>query len=199
MIADTDQKKIKEIEEKTKIPIICPKKRFAIEKSKVEQRLLLSKIVPETNPVFKIFDPQDYKNKKNITESVKNWVNELGGVDSIVIKPDKPGFGKGVGVGGEHFQTIEEAGDHFLSLFGGLSSNKVIIEEKVDGEESSLQTWCDGKTLKTMPETRDHKRAFDGDVGPNTGGMGAYRDVKEYLPFMSKKDYDTEKEIATKI
>jgi phosphoribosylamine--glycine ligase len=75
----------------------------------------------------------------------------------------------------------------------------VIIEEKVDGEESSFMAFCDGKHLVPLPDTRDHKRAFDDDKGPNTGGMGSYKDTKDYLPFMTKKDRETELAIAQEI
>ncbi len=71
----------------------------------------------------------------------------------------------------------------------------VIIEEKIEGEESSFQALCDGKNLTPLPDTRDHKRAFDNDKGLNTGGMGSYKDTTEYLPFMNKED--REKELAT--
>ncbi len=187
------------IEREAGIPFICPTKDSAIERSKVEQRLLLSETVPEVNPRFQIFDPKQYPPPNKASEAAKKWIAELGGVTRVVIKPDKPGYGKGVGVGGEHFLTTEEAMAHLLSLFGGPTGQKVIIEEKVEGEESSFQTWCDGKSLVAMPETRDYKRAFDGDKGPNTGGMGSYRSEEDYLPFMTQSDRETEIEIATKI
>jgi phosphoribosylamine--glycine ligase len=75
----------------------------------------------------------------------------------------------------------------------------VIIEEKIDGEESSFMAFCDGKHFAPLPDTRDHKRAFDDDKGPNTGGMGSYKDTGDYLPFMTKKDRDNELAIAQKI
>jgi phosphoribosylamine--glycine ligase len=70
----------------------------------------------------------------------------------------------------------------------------VLIEEKVEGEESSFQAFCDGKHLVPLPDTRDHKRAFDDDRGPNTGGMGSYKNAVDRLPFMTKGD--REKEVA---
>jgi phosphoribosylamine--glycine ligase len=75
----------------------------------------------------------------------------------------------------------------------------VIIEEKVEGEESSFQAFCDGKHLVPMPETRDYKRAFDDDKGPNTGGMGSYKNVGDILPFMTNDDRDKEVEIVNRI
>jgi phosphoribosylamine--glycine ligase len=186
------------IEKETGIPMICPTRKYAIEKSKVEQRILLKKVFPEVNPEFKIFNPKDYpENKSRVIEDVKKWINELGGVEKIVIKPDKPGFGKGVGVGGEHFFTINQALEHFLSIYD--KETQVIIEEKLDGEESSFQAWCDGKTLTPLPETRDYKRAFDGDTGVNTGGMGSYKSEENWLPFMTENDWTREIEIVKTI
>lgn len=189
------------IEEKTKIPIICVTKRYALEGSKVEQRLLLQEVIPEANPHFKIFDPTDYRDKSSeeLAKDVKTWIEDLGGIENAVIKPDRPGFGKGVGVGGEHFFTIEQAMEHFHSIYGGELKEQVIIEEKVEGEESSFQAWCDGKSLAPLPETRDHKRAFDGDRGPNTGGTGSYKDKTDHLPFITPADKDKEIEITDRL
>lgn len=188
------------VEEETRIPVICPTKEYAIEKSKVAQRFLFQKVVPEVNPQFKVFDPKDYngKSRDELKKYVYEWINELGGVEKSVIKPDKPGFGKGVGVGGEHFTTWEQAFGHFLSLYGD-GREPVIIEEKIEGEESSFQAWCDGKHLEVLPDTRDHKRRFDGDKGENTGGMGSFCDAKPWLPFMTKADWEKEIEIVNKV
>jgi phosphoribosylamine--glycine ligase len=182
------------IETRTKVPIICPKKEFAIEGSKVAQRLLFQKTVPDMNPRFKIFDPNDFKSISEVKSSVYTWLDEL--ENKAVVKPDKPAAGKGVGVWGDHFTSREQLFEHFLSNF---HFGKVIIEEKVEGEESSFQVLCDGKHLVPLPETRDYKRAFNDDQGPNTGGMGSYKDVKDVLPFMRSADRTKEIEIVTKI
>jgi phosphoribosylamine--glycine ligase len=75
----------------------------------------------------------------------------------------------------------------------------VIIEEKIEGEESSFQAFCDGKHIVPLPETRDYKRAFDGDKGPNTGGMGSYKDKGDWLPFMASSDKEKETEVVNKV
>jgi phosphoribosylamine--glycine ligase len=75
----------------------------------------------------------------------------------------------------------------------------VLIEEKIDGEESSFQAFCDGKHLTPLPDTRDYKRAFDEDKGPNTGGMGSYKNVDDVLPFMTNEERAKEMEITERI
>jgi phosphoribosylamine--glycine ligase len=182
------------IEKRTGIPVICPKQEYAIEVSKVQQRQLFQEIVPEANPRFKIFNPADYTSTEDAKKSVYKWLDELN--NQAVVKPDKPTAGKGVGVWGDHFTTREQLFDHFMSNF---QYGAVIIEEKIDGEESSFQAFCDGKHLVPLPDTRDHKRAFDDDKGPNTGGMGSYKDTTDQLPFMTKADRENELAIAQKI
>ena len=182
------------VERRTGIPVICPKQQFAIEVSKVEQRLLFQEIAPEANPRFRIFDPNDFKGTGDVKNAVYSWLDQL--ENNAVVKPDKPAAGKGVGVWGDHFTTREQLLDRFMSNF---QYGAVIIEEKIDGEESSFQALCDGKHLVPLPGTRDYKRAFDGDKGPNTGGMGSYKDVGDALPFLTATERERELALATKI
>jgi phosphoribosylamine--glycine ligase len=182
------------VEKRTGIPVICPKQNCAIEVSKVQQRLLFQEIAPEANPRFRVFDPNDYKSTAEVKKAVYSWLDEL--ENKAVVKPDKPAAGKGVGVWGDHFITREQLFEHFLSNF---QYSSVIIEEKVDGEESSFQAFCDGKHLVPLPDARDYKRAFDDDKGPNTGGMGSYKDACDKLPFMTAADRERELAVATKI
>jgi phosphoribosylamine--glycine ligase len=182
------------VEDRTNIPMICPTKDCAIEKSKVQQRLLFQEVVPEVNPRFRIFDPKNYKSVTEVKRAVYNWLDEL--QNKAVVKPDKPAAGKGVGVWGDHFTNRDQLFEHFLSNF---QFGSVIIEEKVDGEESSFQAFCDGKHIAPLPDTRDYKRAFDHDQGPNTGGMGSYKDVGEVLPFLNTDDRAREIEIVRRI
>jgi len=177
------------IEQRTSIPMICPTKDFAIEASKVQQRLLFKEIVPEANPRFKIFNPKDYKGQEEARKIVCEWLDEL--ENKAVVKPDQPAAGKGVGVWGDHFTNREQLFEHFWANY---QHGAVIIEEKIEGEESSFQAFCDGKHLVPLPDTRDYKRAFDNDKGPNTGGMGSYKNVGDVLPFTT--DAERAKEIA---
>ncbi len=182
------------VERQTGIPIICPTKEYAIEASKVQQRLLFQAIAPQVNPRFRIFDPKDYRNTVKAKKDVYSWLDEL--ENNVVVKPDKPAAGKGVGVWGDHFANREQLFEHFLSNF---QYGPVLIEEKIQGEESSYQAFCDGKHLVPLPDTRDYKRAFDGDKGPNTGGMGSYKNVRDVLPFLTSEDRSRETEIVSRI
>jgi len=143
------------------IPAVGPNQSLArLETSKSFTRNLVSKYNIPGNPQFKVFTSMD---------GIDAFLNVLEG---IVLKPDGLTGGKGVLVQGDHFATKEEA----LKLCAQIlkDSSSVIVEEKFDGEEFSLQCLCDGKTVVGTPLVQDHKRRFDGDRGPNTGGMGSY-------------------------
>jgi len=91
----------------------------------------------------------------------------------IVVKADGLAAGKGVVVA----QTVAEAEAAIDMMFGGglgEAGGEVVIEEFLTGEEASFFALCDGTTAIALTTAQDHKRAFDGDQGPNTGGMGAY-------------------------
>ena len=103
----------------------------------------------------------------------------------IVIKADGLAAGKGVTVA----MTVEEAEAAIVDCFAGAfgeSGAEVVIEEFMEGEEVSLFVLCDGKDILPLTTAQDHKRAFDGDTGPNTGGMGAYSPA----PVMTRKIYE---------
>ena len=91
----------------------------------------------------------------------------------IVIKADGLAAGKGVIIA----ETIAEAEAAIDMMFGGGLGDagaEVVIEEFLVGEEASFFALCDGETAIPLASAQDHKRAFDNDQGPNTGGMGAY-------------------------
>jgi phosphoribosylamine---glycine ligase len=104
-------------------------------------------------------------------DAAKAYVRAQGA--PIVIKADGLAAGKGVVVA----MTLEEALDAidmiFASGFGGAGA-EVVVEEFLRGEEASFFALCDGEHALALATAQDHKRAFDGDKGPNTGGMGAY-------------------------
>jgi phosphoribosylamine--glycine ligase len=182
------------VEKETGIPLICPTKQYAIEASKVVQRQLFQKVAPEANPKFKVFNPKDYSSQAQLKKSLYAWLDTLN--NQVAVKPDRPAAGKGVGIWGDHFNSREQLFDHFLANY---QHGSVIVEEKVEGEESSFQAFCDGRHLTVLPETRDYKRAFDDDKGPNTGGMGSYRSKGDILPFMTTADREKEIELVNKV
>jgi phosphoribosylamine--glycine ligase len=92
----------------------------------------------------------------------------------IVIKADGLAAGKGVFVAENIDGAISALKLIMKERIFGEAGNKVVIEECLIGEEASFMAFCDGKTLRPMASSQDHKRIFDGDKGPNTGGMGAY-------------------------
>jgi phosphoribosylamine---glycine ligase len=101
----------------------------------------------------------------------KAYVRQRGA--PIVVKADGLAAGKGVVVA----QDLAEAEAAVDMMFGGglgQAGGEVVIEDFLDGEEASFFALCDGDTAIALSTAQDHKRAFDGDTGPNTGGMGAY-------------------------
>jgi phosphoribosylamine--glycine ligase len=104
-------------------------------------------------------------------DPAKAYLRERGA--PIVVKADGLAAGKGVVVA----QTVAEAEAAIDMMFGGglgEAGGEVVIEEFLTGEEASFFALCDGETAIALTTAQDHKRAFDGDQGPNTGGMGAY-------------------------
>ncbi|HHN66745.1 MAG TPA: phosphoribosylamine--glycine ligase [Thermopetrobacter sp.] len=91
----------------------------------------------------------------------------------IVVKADGLAAGKGVIVATEMAQAEAAIRDIFGGVFGAAGA-KVVLEEMLIGEEASFFALCDGRTALPLATAQDHKRAFDNDEGPNTGGMGAY-------------------------
>jgi phosphoribosylamine--glycine ligase len=88
----------------------------------------------------------------------------------IVVKADGLAAGKGVVVA----MTVAEAEAAIDAMLGGTAGGEVVVEEFLTGEEASFFVLCDGENALPLATAQDHKRAFDGDEGPNTGGMGAY-------------------------
>ena len=110
----------------------------------------------------------------------------------IVVKADGLALGKGVVVAA----TIEEAKNAVIEMMEGgkfgKSGARVLIEECMVGREVTVLCFCDGKTIVPMKASQDHKRVFDGDKGPNTGGMGAFAPSPLYTRHIAER---TEREI----
>ncbi|HEM4879958.1 TPA: phosphoribosylamine--glycine ligase [Streptococcus suis] len=118
-------------------------------------------------------------------EEAKAYIEEQGA--PIVVKADGLALGKGVVVAETVEQAVEAAREMLLDNKFGDSGARVVIEEFLEGEELSLFALVNGDQFYILPTAQDHKRAFDGDQGPNTGGMGAYAPV----PHLSQSVVDT--------
>ena len=161
-----------------KIKVVGPKKNLAqIETSKAFTRELLSEYKIPGGPKYQTF---------NSMNGVSNFLNELG--DAFVVKYDGLAGGKGVKVAGDHLHSHQEAILYCQEILD--KNGEFVIEEQFFGEEFSLMSFCDGRSLKHMPAIQDHKRAYENDTGPNTGGMGTYSDADHALPFLTKKDIE---------
>jgi len=111
--------------------------------------------------------------------------------ETFVLKPIGLTAGKGVKIMGEQLLTKDDAikyGQLVIEQAIG-KSNSILLEEKLEGEEFTVQCFVDGTHVAPMPAVQDHKRAFAGDVGPNTGGMGSYSQADGLLPFLSAEEY----------
>ena len=106
-----------------------------------------------------------------------DYVHEHGA--PIVIKADGLAAGKGVTVAMDEDTAVAALNDIFVDHRFGSAGAKVVIEDYLEGQEFSLMSFVNGTEFWPMPISQDHKRAYDDDKGPNTGGMGAYRPVPQ--------------------
>ncbi|MFW9949450.1 MAG: phosphoribosylamine--glycine ligase [Candidatus Thorarchaeota archaeon] len=165
--------------EKSGIPCVGPKIEAAqLEGSKVFTRGLLDKYKINSNIKSKKFQSID---------GVEDYVKKIG-MENVVVKPDGLTGGKGVKVFGDHLFSLEDILKYCKEM--SQKGNSFLLEEKCDGEEFTLQTFVDGKNVVGTPVVQDHKRAYENDEGPNTGGMGSYSMENHILPFISKNDVD---------
>ncbi len=128
-------------------------------------------------------------------QGVREYTEELH--NEYVVKANGLMGGKGVKVYGEHLNSWEETKMYCEELIQVKSS--FVIEEKFVGQEFSLMSFSDGEHLAHMPAVQDHKRAYVGDTGPNTGGMGSYTDANHLLPFLTQDDVDDAKKITERV
>ncbi len=161
-----------------KINCIGPTQSLAqIESSKGFARDLMREYHIEGAPQYQRFLTFD-------ADTIKNYLQQLN--NHYVIKADGLCGGKGVKVSGEHLQSVDDALNYCREINGSF-----VIEEKCIGVEFSLISFTDGETVLHFPPVQDHKRAFENDVGPNTGGMGSYTLENHLLPFLSEKEVKT--------
>ena len=155
------------------IPCIGPTKSAArLETDKAFCREMMDHNHLDGCPMYRVF------------HSTADAVDFIEGYErDLVVKPIGLTGGKGVRIMGEQ---VDRAGAiaYARSLLGN-----VVLEERLLGEEFTLQAFVDGNHLVPMPLVQDHKRAFEGDTGPNTGGMGSYSMPDHMLPFVQESDY----------
>jgi len=169
------------------VPVVGPTQSLArIESSKGFARDLLAKYKIPGNPFFRRFTSMD-----GLEEVLNVYANRH------VIKDDGLAGGKGVKVCGDHLLSKEDSLAFCRELIE--HGHPFVVEEKIEGEEFSLMSFCDGVTLKHMPAVQDHKRAYNGDKGPNTGGMGTYTDADHKLPFLNGKDITEAQEMNRRV
>ena len=163
------------------IPSVGPQKNAAnLEISKLFTRNLMQKYNIHGQVQFHLVSEVD-ELKKII----------LASDEEFVLKPIGLTAGKGVKIMGEQLLTKEDAikyGQLVIEQAIG-QSNSIMLEEKLEGEEFTVQCFVDGTHIAPMPAVQDHKRAFAGDIGPNTGGMGSYSQADGLLPFLSAEEY----------
>ncbi len=131
-------------------------------------------------------------------EDAGEFIDDFG--KDVVVKPVGLTGGKGVKIVGEHLKDSADAKSYVKEIIdnkiGGHAS--VVIEERLVGEEFTVQALVDGDNLVPMPAVQDHPHAFEGDQGPITGGMGSYSEKNGLLPFLEQKDYDASVQIMEK-
>ena len=120
------------------------------------------------------------------------YVEQVGG--PIVVKADGLAAGKGVIVAKTTEEALEGVHECFSGVFGDAGAT-VVVEEMMEGPECSLLALTDGKTLVPLATSQDHKRALDGDLGPNTGGMGVYSPV----PMVTDEELETMIDIEKRV
>jgi len=163
--------------EKGGIPCASPKIEPAqIEGSKIFMRDILAKYKIKSN-----VKSQRFTSMNDVADYI-----EKNGEETIVVKPDGLTGGKGVMVYGDHLFSKNDILKYCEELIEKHSP--FLLEEKLDGEEYTIQAFVDGKNVVGAPIVQDHKRAYEGDEGPNTGGMGSYSLEDHLMPFITRED-----------
>ena len=150
-----------------------------IETDKAFQRRFMADHDIPGCPDFETFDDM---------EAACTFIDEYDG--DLAIKPAGLTGGKGVKVIGD--QVTADEGKAYIRE---ADYDRIVLEERLIGEEFTVQAFVANDSVRTAPAVQDHKRAYEGDEGPNTGGMGSYSDATRELPFMNEDDYDRAVEI----
>lgn len=158
------------------IPAFGPRKNAAvIEASKAFSKELMRKYhIPTAK--YATFTDMD---------AAIQYIHEQGA--PIVVKADGLALGKGVTVAATEEEAVEAVREMMADNKFGASGSTVVIEECMTGPEVTVLCFADGEHIVPMPSSQDHKRAFDGNQGPNTGGMGAISPTPYYTPEIAQK------------
>jgi len=144
-----------------------------IETDKAFQRRFMERHDVPGCPDFETFEDM---------EAACRYIDDYDG--DLAVKPAGLTGGKGVRVIGDQV-TAEEAKQYIREA----DYDRIVLEERLVGEEFTVQALVANGDLRVTPAVQDHKRAYEGDQGPNTGGMGSYSDADLHLPFMTESDY----------
>lgn len=171
------------------IPTVGPTRAGSeIEWNKIFCRSVVDRIVPKANPIFGIA-----QTVQEVQTAVDRIVSQRG---TVVVKPVGLSGGKGVKVVGPHLSDNAAAVAYAKELItSGRHGGAVLIEEKIDAPEFTIQAMTDGKTVIFPPATYDYPYRFDGDTGPGTGGMGSCALSGGLFPFLNRAVYDQACEI----
>ena len=145
-----------------------------LETDKAYQREFMEEADVPGCPDYAVFDEMD---------AACEYIDASDG--DLAVKPAGLTGGKGVKVIGDQV-TAEEA----KAYLRDAGYERVVLEERLVGEEFTIQAFVANGDVRTTPAVQDHKRAYEGDEGPNTGGMGSYSDTARSLPFMAEGDYE---------
>lgn len=155
--------------------VFAPSKAAArIETDKAWQRQFMASNDIDGCPAFETFESAD---------AAADYVASVDG--DVAVKPQGLTGGKGVRVTGDQVTHAEA-----VEYIRNSDWDDWVIEERLVGEEFTVQAFVANGSVRPTPAVQDHKRAYEGDEGPNTGGMGSYSDTASTLPFMTQDDYD---------
>jgi len=153
-----------------------------LEGSKAFSKNVMAEAGVPTAP-FRVFDE---------FEPAVAFIKEKGA--PIVVKADGLAAGKGVVVASTVEEAIEAVEQMMVKNVFGAAGERVVVEETLKGEEASFLAFCDGYNYALLPSCQDHKAIYEGDTGPNTGGMGAYSPA----PILPKEKYEETAELCIK-
>ncbi|WP_297534759.1 phosphoribosylamine--glycine ligase [Thermococcus sp.] len=164
--------------EENGVPTVGPSREAAkLETDKAFARAFMERNEIPGRKAFRVFTDVD---------EMKRWIDDFG--RPVVVKPIGLTGGKGVKVVGYQLRDNEEAKAYAEKLI--KRDGRVLIEERTDGVEFTLQVFSDGRRILPMPLVQDYPHAYENDEGPITGGMGSYSCPNGLLPFVTREDYE---------